>query len=159
MGALRPSEDHERRVRGALAGESARSAYLFFHREELAEWASIDVFLNETPRTLRGNIALAIDAPALGEARELRPLLSTLSRTARETLLEGYETPVILRLRLPDGAAGPEEAEMEYRFKIRIPGAALEAGSSAIVALAGAVVGAFEELLEHPSLRHHLRDR
>ncbi|MEE8147462.1 MAG: hypothetical protein V3T24_07665, partial [Longimicrobiales bacterium] len=52
---------------GRWEGESTRSAYLFFHREGLPDWVSLDVFLDETSKGLKGNFALVIDGPELGE--------------------------------------------------------------------------------------------
>ena len=55
---------------GRWAGDSSRSAYLFFHSEEVPEWVSLDVFLDETSRGLKGNLALVVDGPELSAIRD-----------------------------------------------------------------------------------------
>ena len=42
---------------GRWAGASTRSAYLFFHRDEVED-ASVDVYLDETPAGLHGSLSL-----------------------------------------------------------------------------------------------------
>lgn len=144
LSGLQKTTSHE--FEGRWAGESTRSAYLFFHRED-DERVSVDVFLDETSRGLRGNLALVMD---LAEADELPPtpeVLSELTRLAVAHLPEGYRTPVTLRYRLSDAETAPAGADVEARIKLSIPGAALEAGVSAVAALASATVKAFEGLL------------
>lgn len=143
---------------GRWAGESTRSAYLFFHRELLPEWASVEAFLDETSRGLRGNLSLVIDGPELGALEGMPGLLADLARVAGESLPEGYRTPVTVRLHLASPDADPSRAEAGYRFKLHLPGTAIEAGESAVSALASAAVGAFETALGHPALAPHLPD-
>lgn len=141
---------------GRWEGERTRSAYLFFHRPDRWESVSVDVYLDETSRGLRGNLALVLDGPDLGTLGDARAALERLGRAASDRLLEGYRTPVTLRLRLPDGGADPVSASSEVRFKIRIPGAAVDAGPSAVSALATASVRAFESLVMDLRIRDYV---
>ena len=154
LSGLQKTTSHQ--YEGRWEGESARSAYLFFHSERRPEWASVEAFLDETSRGLRGNLALVLDGPKWDEGGDAGALLSLLGSAARATLLEGYERPVTLRLVLADADAQPQGAETQYRFKIKIPPLAFDAGRSAVVALSAAAARAFEALLEHSSLRPHL---
>lgn len=137
---------------GTWSGQTTRSAYLFFHRGDLPEAVSVDVFLDETERGLGGNLALVVDGPDLGEAGPIEPLLERISQAAAETLPQGYRTPVSVRVALPDTAADTESAEVQLRFKLRLPRSAIRTGSSAVSALASAAVAAFEHLLERPEV-------
>ena len=137
---------------GKWAGESTRSAYLFFHRLDLPEAVEVDAFLDETSQGLRGNLALVVDGPALSELGRVIPLLDRLASAARETLPEGYRTPISLRLSLPDSGEPGSSAGLQLRFKLRLPKSALEAGEAAVSALATAAVSAFERLLERPEV-------
>ena len=143
---------------GRWEGESTRSAYLFFHREGLPDWVSLDVFLDETSKGLKGNFALVIDGPELGELGPMEDLLAALAAVSRDAMPEGYSTPVSVRLRLPKASTEPAEADSEFRLKIRIPQRAYKAGPDALSALASASVTAFEAALEHPGLRPFLTD-
>ncbi|HSG49928.1 MAG TPA: hypothetical protein VLA43_19045 [Longimicrobiales bacterium] len=134
---------------GRWAGESTRSAYLFFHREEL-ETISVEAYLDETSRGLAGNLGLVADVRPLWELESVPDALNRVAALARTHLPEGYVTPVTLRLRLPRAHEDAQEAELEARVKLRIPQAAMEAGGSAVAALASAVVGALEEILRDP---------
>lgn len=134
---------------GRWAGESTRSAYLFFHREEL-ETVSVEAYLDETSRGLTGNLGLVADVRPLWELEGVPPALERIAEVARRHLPEGYTTPVTLRLRLPRAEEDVREAELEARIKIRIPRAALSAGSSAVAALASSAVKAFEAILDDP---------
>lgn len=156
LSGLQKTTSHE--FEGRWAGESTRSAYLFFHRDDLPEWASVEAFLDETSKGLRGNLSLVIDGPELGALDEIRGLLSDLARVAGESLPEGYRTPVTVRLHLPSPDAHASDAETGYRFKLHLPRTAIEAGASAVSALASAAVSAFETALAHPDLASHLPD-
>lgn len=151
LSGLQKTTSH--RFEGRWEGESTRSAYLFFHRDDLPDWVSIDVYLDETSRGLKGNLALVLDGPELAALGPVPDVLAVLSAAAARELPGRYRTPITVRFRLLDDHGGPGEAETEYRFKIRIPSSALEAGHSGVVALAGTVVGAFEALLEDGELR------
>jgi len=141
------------RFEGRWEGDSTRSAYLFFHRSDLPDDVSVDVYLDETSRGLKGNLALVMDAPPLGRMDSVEEVVRTLGRIGSETLPEEYRRPLTLRFRTPDVARDPSEASAEIRFKIHIPGAALDAGRSAVVTVARVAVDAFVELLEADELR------
>jgi len=132
---------------GRWAGDSSRSAYLFFHREDLPDWVSIDVFLDETTRGLRGNLALVVEGPELSRLGPPDQVLADLADLAAASLPEGYRTPLTLRYRLPKVDVDPGESETEIRFKLHIPRKALQAGHSALVALSSTSVGAFQTIL------------
>lgn len=140
---------------GRWAGESTRSAYLFFHRDEL-ETVSVEAYLDETSRGLAGNLGLVADVRPLWELTSVPDALERVAALARAHLPEGYVTPVTLRLRLPRADEDAQEAELEARVKLRIPRAAMEAGGSAVAALASAVVGALEAILRDPESGHVL---
>lgn len=135
---------------GRWAGESTRSAYLFFHRDDL-ETVSVEAYLDETSRGLTGNVGLVADVRPLWELVSVPAALERVAELARTHFPEGYQTPVTLRLRLPRADESAQEAELEARVKLRIPRAAIEAGSSAISALAAAVITSLEALLEDPA--------
>lgn len=134
---------------GRWAGESTRSAYLFFHRPGL-ETVSIEAYLDETSRGLRGNVGMVADVRPLWELASVPEALEVLARIAHRHVPESYQVPVTLRLRLPRAREPVEEVELESRIKLRIPTAAFEAGAAAIAALAGSAVGAFEAILGDP---------
>lgn len=141
---------------GRWAGDSSRSAYLFFHAEDVPDWVSIDVFLDETSRGLRGNLALVVDGPELSVMSDPRAVLSTLANAALDTLPKGYRTPLTLRYRLPKLQGDPSGSETEVRFKLYIPAKALEAGHSAVAALAASSAQAFRKVLASRELRPFL---
>lgn len=154
---------------GRWAGASTRSAYLFFHRDGVA--SSVDVFLDETDRGLQGNLALVVDLEELARLPDPADVVATLARLADTHLPEGYRAPVTLRLRLPDARAPgvrdgglptspatlSSELELEARLKLRIPAAALEAGASAVSALASTTVRSFERLVDDPRAKALIR--
>lgn len=148
LSGLQKTTSHE--FAGSWAGESTRSAYLFFHRDDLPESVSIEAFLDETSDGLRGNLALVLDGPRLGRVGPPAGVLERLIRAAGETLPEGYRTPVSLRLTAEGRMSRAEEAGVEARIKLLIPRTALEAGASAVASLASFTVSAFESLLECP---------
>jgi hypothetical protein len=145
LSGLQKTTSHQ--FEGRWEGEHTRSAYLFFHRDDLPDGVSIDVFLDESSKGLRGNFALVIDGPDLGESPDVSRTLSTLSEAAGAVLPEGFRSPITLRLWLEGRESPPGEAESEYRFKLHIPTVAVEAGPSAIVALTSTFVKAFEALV------------
>jgi hypothetical protein len=137
---------------GRWAGQSTRSAYLFFHRADL-ETASVEAYLDETSRGLTGNLGLVADVRPLWELESVPDALARMAALARMHLPEGYQTPVTLRMRLPRAEEDASEAELEARVKLRIPKAAMNAGESAVSALAAAVVKAVESILQDPAAR------
>lgn len=150
LSGLQKTTSHQ--FEGKWAGDSSRSAYLFFHHDGEAEGVSVDVFLDETTQGLFGNLALVVDGRSLGELGDVAPCLDTLAQLARAALPEGYRTPVTLRFRLDDTALPSGSAGTEVRFKLRIPRTALDAGAPAVRALCSAAVEAFRRLLADPGL-------
>jgi len=150
LSGLQKTTSHE--FEGRWAGDSTRSAYLFFHRDDLPEEVSVEVFLDETSRGLRGNLSLVLDGPTLRELEPPSSVLERVGRAAGETLPDGYRVPVSLRIGIPDSSAPPGDAAVQLRVKLRIPPSALEAGASAVSALASAAVSSFERLLERPEV-------
>lgn len=145
LSGLQKTTSHE--FEGRWAGDSTRSAYLFFHDPAGPDWASVDVYLDETSRGLTGNLALVLDCRSLGGLGDVPSVLAALAGLARGHLPEGYRTPVTLRLRLDDPGAEVGAASSEVRFKLRIPGSAFDAGARALAALSSATVERFVELL------------
>jgi hypothetical protein len=132
---------------GRWAGQSSRSAYLFFHREDL-ESVSIEAYLDETSRGLSGNLGLVADVRPLWELQSVPDAVERLSALAREHFPEGYATPITFRMRLARAQEPVAESDLEARIKLRIPRAAVEAGPSAVAALAGTAVRSMEAILE-----------
>jgi len=141
---------------GRWAGDSSRSAYLFFHRPGVPDEVSIDVFLDETTRGLKGNLALVVDGPILEELPRTESVLASLSETMNKHLPTGYRTPLTLRYRLPGPGQKPGLAESEVRFKLYLPRAAIAAGASAVSALAASIAEAYREILRGPDLEAFL---
>ena len=141
---------------GRWAGDSSRSAYLFFHSDQVPEWVSLDVFLDETSRGLRGNLALVVDGPTLSEVQNPGAVMARLASVIGRTLPKGYRTPMTLRYRMQDLTQDPTDSDTEFRFKLYIPGKALRAGRSAVAALATSAASAFRGILRAPELEHLL---
>lgn len=141
---------------GRWAGDSSRSAYLFFHRPGVPDWITIDAFLDETSRGLKGNLALVLDGPPLRELSDPAAALHSLAALARDRLPGGYRAPLTLRYRLSGAKADPLDADTEIRFKLYLPPGAMAGGAGAVSALAGAVAGAYLEILEAPELEPFL---
>lgn len=154
LSGLQKTTSHE--FEGRWAGQSTRSAYVFFHRADLPETVGVEVFLDETSRGLRGNLALVLDGPELSRLGEVSCVMDRVAAATRETLPDGYRTPVSVRLAIPDGDVPAEQADVQFRIKLSIPRAAVDAGSSAVNALATAAVSAFEALLERPEVAEML---
>jgi hypothetical protein len=150
LSGLQKTTSHE--FAGAWAGESTRSAYLFFHRDDLPESVAVEAFLDETSQGLKGNLSLVLEGPSLGRVGSAAAVLDRLVRAAAETLAASYRTPVSLRLTHERRGAPLEEAGVEVRIKLIIPPAAVEAGAAAVSALATYTVSAFESLLECPEV-------
>lgn len=154
LSGLQKTTSHQ--FEGRWAGDSTRSAYLFFHHPAGPDWASVDVYLDETSRGLTGNLALVVDARPLAGLGDVLAVLTELGRLAVAHLPDGYRAPVTLRLRLADATAAAASASSEVRFKLRIPHSALEAGRRAVAALSSATVVAFTELLAAHDLQPFL---
>jgi hypothetical protein len=154
LSGLQKTTSHE--FEGRWAGESTRSAFVFFHRDE--EPSSVDVYLDETSRGLQGNLALVAELHSLRELPPLPEVLEGLAVLAGRHLPSGYHTPVSLRLRLPDAGTAVEDARLEGRIKLRIPRPAIEAGASAVSTLSAATIASFESLLADPGAAALLAD-
>lgn len=150
LSGLQKTTSHQ--FEGRWEGDSTRSAYLFFHKPHGPDWASVDVYLDETSRGLTGNLALVVDTRPLGELGDVSPALAALGGLAVIHLPDGYRTPVTLRLRLEDAGHAPADAASEVRFKLRIPATAVNAGADAVTTLARATVRTFDEILTDPGL-------
>ncbi len=150
LSGLQKTTSHE--FEGRWAGQSTRSAYLFFHRTDLPESVAMEAFLDETSSGLRGNLALVLDGPCLGRLGPIQAILERVARASLETLPEGYRTPVSVRLGVPHGDTPASQAEVQLRIKLKIPGAAMCAGASAVAALSSSAIAAFEALLERPEV-------
>ena len=87
LSGLQKTTSHQ--FEGRWDGESSRSAYLFFHSEAFPDFVSIDVFLDETNKGLRGNLALVVAGPELSELGPMEQLLSSLPRSVPTVCLPG----------------------------------------------------------------------
>ena len=141
---------------GRWTGDSTRSAYLFFHRASGPDWASLDVYLDETTRGLSGDLALVVDGRTLSGFGGVSEALETLARLAGDVLPEGYRRPLTVRFRLDAPHDDPAGASSEIRFKLRLPKSALDAGRGALAALASATAASFNRLLADPRLEAFL---
>lgn len=137
---------------GRWAGDSSRSAYLFFHRPGVPEWVSIDAFLDETSRGLKGNLALVVDGPPLRKVPDPGPLLTSLAGMMERALPRGYRTPLTFRYRLSRPEDDVGLADTEARFKLHFPPSAMAAGAAAVSTLAKTIADAFLEILQDPEL-------
>jgi len=150
LSGLQKTTSHE--FDGAWAGESTRSAYLFFHRDDLPECVSVEGYLDETSRGLRGNLALVLEGPTLEQLGAVRGVLERVGCASDETLPPRYHAPVSVRLAVPRRGAPAGQAGVQVRFKLVIPSPAMQAGASAVSALASEAVSSFETLLERPEV-------
>jgi hypothetical protein len=113
---------------------------------------SIDVFLDETKKGLKVNLALVVTGPELGVLGPMPELLAALAEVTADCLLEDSHTPFVLRLRMDGPKDDPRAAETEVRIKLTIPSEALSAGASTVSALASATTTAFEHVQAHQGL-------
>ena len=156
LSGLQKTTSHE--FEGRWAGESTRSAYLFFHPGSASdsEGVSIDVYLDETSRGLRGNLALVVDGPTLAELGDAGTALGALALISREHLPADVRLPLTLCLRLRDGERDPAASEVEVRFTIHLPRRTISAGADEVERLVDSSVTVFEGLLLRPDLRRIL---
>jgi hypothetical protein len=150
LSGLQKTTSHQ--FEGRWEGESTRSAYLFFHRPDGWESVGVDVYLDETSRGLQGSLSLVVEAPPFGEIGDPAEVLGLLGAVAAERFPPGSRTPISLRVRLEEPTSDPAGSEVELRFKLRIPGAAVESGGLAVSDVASSGVRAFESLLAHPGI-------
>ena len=151
LSGLQKTTSHQ--FEGRWQGENSRSAYLFFHSDANPDFVSIDVYLDETTKGLKGNLALVVIGPELGLLGSMPDLLADLAKVTADCLPERSHTPFVLRLRMDDPKDDPRTAETEVRIKLTIPSEALSAGASAVSALASATTAAFGRALAHQGLR------
>ena len=156
LSGLQKTTSHQ--FEGRWGGESSRSAYLFFHDDARPDRVSIDVFLDETTKGLKGNFALVVAGPELGLLGPMPDLLAALARVTADCLPEHSDTPFVVRLRMDGPQDDPGTADTEVRIKLTIPPEALRAGASAVSALASATTTAFERALAHEGLRSSLTE-
>ncbi|MEC9242666.1 MAG: hypothetical protein VYA48_08415 [Gemmatimonadota bacterium] len=156
LSGLQKTTSHQ--FEGRWQGESSRSAYLFFHHDESPDFVSIDVFLDETTKGLKGNLALVVAGPDIGLLEPIPDLLAALAKVTADCLPDRYGTPFVVRLRMDGPEDDPSAAQTEVRIKLTIPPEALEAGASAVSALASATTTAFEQSLAHEGLRSLLTE-
>ena len=156
LSGLQKTTSHQ--FEGRWEGESSRSAYLFFHNDASPDFVSIDVYLDETTKGLKGNLALVVSGPELGSLEPMPDLLAALAKVTADCLPEQYRTPFVVRLRMDGPKDDPRTAETEVRIKLTIPSEALSAGASGVSTLASATTTAFERALEHEGLRSLLTE-
>ncbi|HSG09140.1 MAG TPA: hypothetical protein VLA36_12340 [Longimicrobiales bacterium] len=154
LSGLQKTTSHQ--FEGRWAGDSTRSAYLFFHRAEGADWASVEAFLDETSRGLTGNLALVVDAIELGGLGEIPRALSDLAGLSAQVMPPSARAPLTLRLHLPSTLTPVDNAETEIRFKLKLPGASLSAGAAGVTVLVADTVRRFNTLLQEQGLRPFL---
>lgn len=150
LSGLQKTTSHQ--FEGRWKGESTRSAYLFFHRSDGPDFASVDVYLDETSRGMTGNVALVVDLRPMGEVGKAEDVLSVLASLSARELRGGQRRPLSLRFRMDDAEGVVEAAATEVRFKVRLPGSVIRGGRSAAFSWLDAVASAFAEILRSPEL-------
>ena len=150
LSGLQKTTSHQ--FEGRWEGESTRSAYLFFHRADGPDFASVDAYLDETGRGVSGNVALVVDLRPLGSIGDSGQVLSALSRLSARELTRGQRRPLSLRFRLDDAEDAAADADTEVRFKVRLPRAMLQGGRSEMDPWLERVVSGFAEILRSPEL-------
>lgn len=150
LSGLQKTTSHQ--FEGRWEGESTRSAYLFFHRADGPEYASIDVYLDETSRGLAGNIALVVDLVPLDALGAPPEVLTALARLSEREIGNTQRRPITLRFRLPDSSVEATSAETEVRFKVRLPRSFVEGGSAMAGPWVTEMVGAFMRILGSPEV-------
>jgi len=150
LSGLQKTTSHQ--FEGRWEGESTLSAYLFFHRADGPDFASVDVYLDETGRGVSGNVALVVDLRPLGSIGDSGEVLTALSRLSARELEHGQRRPLSLRFRLDDAEDAAVDADTEVRFKVRLPRSVIQGGRSALVTWLDRVVAGFSEILRSPEL-------
>ena len=150
LSGLQKTTSHQ--FEGRWDGESTRSAYLFFHRADGPDFASVDIYLDETSRGLTGNIALVVDLAPLGAIGGASDVLTALARLSARELEGGQRRPITLRFRMDDAEESAESADTEVRFKVRLPRSVVFGGRPAMSSWTDRVVAAFAEILRSPEL-------
>ncbi len=155
LSGLQKTTSHQ--FEGRWAGDTTRSAYLFYHLPPGPDWAALDVFLDETSQGLHGNLALVVDGCALARLPGAGEALAAFGRMSTTHMPPGHRTPVTLRLRLEDGNQEPGSATTEIRFKLVIPRQAIREGAASVSDVALAAVRAFRRVLADPALAPFLQ--
>ena len=150
LSGLQKTTSHQ--FEGRWDGESTRSAYLFFHRADGPDFASVDVYLDETGRGVSGNVALVVDLRPMGSIGDSGQILSALGRLSARELAHGQRRPLSLRFRLDDAEDAPADADTEVRFKVRLPRAVIRGGRSEMDPWLDSVLAGFAEILRSPEL-------
>ncbi len=150
LSGLQKTTSHQ--FEGRWQDESTRSAYLFFHSRGVPDFVGIDAYLDETSRGLTGNLALVVDLVPLGTLGDPSEALRRLRRVSSNELSARHRRPVTLRLRLDDAATETSDADVEVRFKVRIPRRTITEGAPAVRALAAEIVSGFVRILASPQL-------
>ena len=145
LSGMQKTTSHE--FEGRWAGESTRSAYIFFHLSCVRYPVSVDFFLDETSQGLGGNLTLAVRGPSLRDLGGFAETLGELARVADRELTRGHSTPVTLRATVPHRSARAADARTECRFRLVIPDVAIDAGARGVRTLSTATVKSFEALL------------
>ncbi len=140
LSGLQETTSHQ--LQGLWDGQNSRSAYLFFHNDRMPDFMSVDVFLDETTKGLRGSLALVVEGPDLSELGGMTDLLASLVRVSTDCMPEGYRAPITVRLRTEGPDTAPDAASSEVRPKLHIPAKALKAGAASVSALASSAVAA-----------------
>jgi hypothetical protein len=141
---------------GRWAGESTRSAYLFFHPDDGVranvelDTLSLDVFLDETRKGMTGNLALVIEGPALEALGTVARGLGLLAEVARDSVPAGLRSPVSARASLGDATRSVGAAQVVFRLKVHIPTTAMDAGPRAVAAVVRSALAAYEHAIVHP---------
>lgn len=154
LSGLQKTTSHQ--FAGRWAGDTTRSAYLFYHLPTGPDWAAVDVFLDETNQGLQGNLALVVDGCALARLGEAGTALAAFGCMSVTHMPPRHRTPVTLRLRLEDGRQDPGSATTETRFKLVIPREAIREGAPSVSAVSHAAVRAFRGVLADPALARFL---
>ncbi|MDE3004806.1 MAG: hypothetical protein OXU39_01805, partial [Gemmatimonadota bacterium] len=116
LSGLQKTTSHQ--FEGRWKGESTRSAYLFFHRSDGPDFASVDVYLDETSRGMTGNVALVVDLRPMGEVGKAEDVLSVLASLSARELRGGQRRPLspVSHGRCRGVVEGPDT---EGRLKVR----------------------------------------
>lgn len=150
LSGLQKTTSHQ--FEGRWEGDSTRSAYLFFHIPDGPDFASVDVYLDETSRGLTGNLALVVDLVCLDGLGEVRDVLAALATASAREIGTEHRRPLTLRFRLDDVDREVSTAETEVRFKVRIDQGIIRSGPAAVTSLATEVMAAFSRILQSPEV-------
>ena len=156
LSGLQKTTSHE--FEGRWAGTDTRSAYLFFHRDDLPESISVEAFLDETSPGLKGNVTLVVDGPRYGDLGRASPILERVAAAVAETVPpgDGPPAPLSLRLLLPDPATPALAAQVQLRIRRPLPARTVERGVCCVEGWAAGTVALWEELLERPEVAEFL---